>query len=62
MAPALEYLREAAPREPYGLSAFDVWQGFALLTDAEIQLVPFEILWSSTETDMEANIPMSMNI
>ena len=41
MVPALEYLYETAPREPHGLSAFDVTQGYALLTDDQRRLSPF---------------------
>ncbi len=56
MAPALEYMCETAPREPYGLSAFDVAQGFALLTDAEKRLAPLEIAWSAAETDVAVSL------
>ena len=54
--PALEYLLETAPREPHGLSAFDLTQGFALATDVDKQLVPFSILPGQAETDVAKQI------
>ncbi len=44
LVPALEYLRETAPREPSGLSAFDLSQGYGLLVDADRRLAPFNLL------------------
>ena len=43
LVPALEYLCETAPREPHGLSAFDLTQGYALASDVDRRLVPFSI-------------------
>jgi len=54
LVPALEYLCETAPREPHGLSAFDVTQGFALLTDPQKRMAPSQIPWGQAETDVAA--------
>ena len=43
LVPALEYLCDTAPREPYGLSAFDLTHGYALLTDQDRRLSPFRV-------------------
>ena len=52
LVPALEYLCETAPREPHGLSAFDLTQGYALASDTDRRLVPFTIPGSQPETDV----------
>ena len=38
LVPALDYLSETAPREPHGLSAFDISQGYGLWVDANRRL------------------------
>ena len=50
--PALEYLMETAPREPHGLSASDLTQGFALAIDMDRRLVSFSVLPGQAETDV----------
>ena len=52
LVPALEYLAETAPREPHGLSAFDLSQGYALLVDPNRRLSPFQLPWGLPETDV----------
>ena len=56
LVPALEYLCEAAPREPHGLSAFDVTQGFALLVDPNRQLSPFQLPWGLPESEVAQQV------
>ena len=56
LAPALEYLRETAPREPHGLSAFDLSQGYALLTNQDKRLTPFQIPDGAATTDIAAQM------
>jgi len=50
--PALEYLCDTAPREPHGLSAFDLTQGYALALDIDKQLVRFTMPHGQPETDV----------
>ena len=50
--PALEYLCETAPRQPHGLSAFDLSQGYGLLIDPNRRLAPFQLPWDLAETDV----------
>ena len=52
LVPVLEYLNETAPREPHGLSAFDLSQGYGLLVDANRRLAPFELPWGLPETEV----------
>ena len=52
LVPAWEYLSETAPREPHGLSAFDLSQGYGLLVDANRRLAPFELPWGLPETEV----------
>jgi hypothetical protein len=52
LVPALEYLTETAPREPHGLSAFDLSQGYGLLVDPNRRLSPFQLPWGLPETDV----------
>ena len=52
LVPALEYLSETAPREPHGLSAFDLSQGYGLLVDPNRRLAPFELPWGLPETEV----------
>ena len=52
MVPALEYLVGTAPREPHGLSAFDLSQGYGLLIDPNRRLGPFQLPWGLAETDV----------
>jgi hypothetical protein len=56
LVPALEYLCDTAPREPHGLSAFDVTQGFALLVDPNRQLAPFQLPWGLPETEVAQRV------
>ena len=43
---------ETAPREPHGLSAFDLSQGYGLLIDPNRRLSPFQLPWGLPETDV----------
>ncbi len=52
MVPALEYLCETAPREPHGLSALDLSQGYGLLVDSDRRLAPFSLPWGMPETEV----------
>ena len=52
LVPAVEYLCETAPREPHGLSAFDLTQGYALASDMDRRLAPFSVLEGQPETDV----------
>ena len=56
LVPALEYLCETAPREPHGLSAFDLTQGYALASDMDRRLVPFSIPAEMPETDVACKL------
>jgi hypothetical protein len=55
LVPALEYLCETSPREPYGLSAFDLSQGYALLTKPHRQLAPFVQPYGIAETEISVS-------
>ena len=48
----LEFLLDTAPREPYGLTSFDITQGHALLTDQDAQHLLFVIPEGLAETDV----------
>ena len=52
MVPALEYLMGTQPRGPHGLSAFDLTQGYALVSDVSRQLNPFRVLTGQAETEV----------
>ena len=52
LVPALEYLCETAPREPHGLSAFDLSQSYGLLVDANRRLAPYELPGGLPETEV----------
>jgi len=52
LVPVLEYLCETAPREPHGLPAFDLTQGFSLLVDRDQQESFFHIPDTLPETDI----------
>ena len=54
--PALGYLCETAPREPHGLSAFDLSQGYALLTDEQRRRVPFDVPGGMPITDIASDL------
>ena len=56
LVPALEYLCETAPREPHGLSAFDLSQGFGLLVDTDRRLAPFSLPWGLPETEVASRL------
>ena len=56
LVPALEYLCETAPREPHGLSAFDLSQGYALLTEEQRRRVPFDVPGGMPITDIESDL------
>jgi len=51
LVPALEYLYETAPRAPHGISAFDLTRGYALISDVDKQLAPFEVPPALPETE-----------
>ena len=50
LMPAVEYLCEAAPREPHGLSAFDLTQGYALASEMDCRLASCTIPAGQSET------------
>ena len=56
LVPALEYLLETAPRPPYGLSAFDLTMGFALASDTDRALAPFQVPRLLPETEVAARL------
>ena len=43
LVPALVYLCETVPREPHGLSAFDLSEAYGLLIDPNRRLAPFQL-------------------
>ena len=52
LVPVLEYLCETAPREPHGLSALDLTQGYALLVNREQQESLFHVPDTLPETEV----------
>ena len=56
LVPTLEFLCDTAPREPHGLSAFDLTQDFALLVDSNRRLAPFTMPWGLPETEVASGM------
>ncbi len=56
LVPALEYSCETAPREPHGLSAFDLSPGYGLLVDADRRLAPFSLPWGLPDTEVASQL------
>ena len=52
LVPALEYLCETAPRGSHGLSAVDLTQRFAIVSNMGRRLAPFSALAGQAETDV----------